>query len=40
VLQNAVQASAPGNSITVKTRAVDDMVETCVIDRGSGIEPK
>ena len=28
VLQNAVQASAPGSSITVKTRALDGMVET------------
>ena len=40
VLQNAVQASAPGSSITVKTRAAGDRVETCVIDRGSGIDPK
>jgi two-component system sensor histidine kinase HydH len=40
VLQNAVQASAPGSSVTVKTRTAGDMVETCVIDRGSGIDPK
>ena len=40
LLQNAVQASAPGSSITVKTRADDEMAETCVIDRGVGIEPR
>ncbi len=40
VLQNAVQASAPGSSVTVKTRADGDMAEICVIDRGSGIDPK
>jgi two-component system sensor histidine kinase HydH len=40
VLQNAVQASAPGSSITVKTRADGEIVEICVIDRGSGIDPK
>ena len=40
VLQNAVQASAPGSSVTVKTRADGDMAETCIIDRGSGIDPR
>jgi len=40
VLQNAVQASARGASITVKTRLAGGMAETCVIDRGSGIDPK
>ncbi len=40
LLNNAMQASLPGSSVTVKTRAVGDMAETCVIDRGSGIEPK
>jgi two-component system sensor histidine kinase HydH len=40
VIQNAVQASPPGSSITVKTRAAGDTAETCVIDRGSGIDPK
>jgi two-component system sensor histidine kinase HydH len=40
LLQNAVQASGPGSSITVKTRGANEMVETSVIDRGSGIDPK
>jgi len=40
VLQNAVQASPSGGSITVKTRLAGDMVETSIIDRGSGIDPK
>jgi two-component system sensor histidine kinase HydH len=40
LLQNAVQASAKGSSLTVKTRIAGDMAETCVIDRGSGIDPK
>ncbi len=37
---NAVQATTPGGTVTVKTRAVDRMAEVSVIDRGSGIEPK
>ena len=48
LLQNAVQASAPGSSITVRTRVAlsaqgsttGDVAEICVIDRGSGIDPK
>jgi two-component system sensor histidine kinase HydH len=40
VLQNAIQASAPGSSITVKSRAAGEMVEVSIIDRGSGIDPK
>jgi len=40
LLQNAVQASRPGTTVTVKTRAAGDMAETDVIDRGSGIDPK
>jgi signal transduction histidine kinase len=40
LLQNAVQASPPGHSVTVKTRMTGDQVEICVIDRGSGIAPK
>lgn len=40
LLQNALQASARGSSITVKTRLVDGMAETAIIDRGSGIDPK
>ncbi len=43
LLQNAVQASPVGGSITVKTRvtgsADGEMAETSVIDRGSGIDP-
>ncbi|MCS6952125.1 MAG: ATP-binding protein [Bryobacterales bacterium] len=37
---NAVEASAPGAAVTVKTRPVDDSVEIAVIDRGCGIEPQ
>jgi two-component system sensor histidine kinase HydH len=40
LIQNAVQASQPGRSVTVKTRALGDMAETSIIDRGSGIDPK
>ena len=40
VIQNAIQASAPGSSVTVKTRGDGDLAETCIIDRGSGIDPK
>lgn len=38
LLLNAVQATAPGGAITVKTRQVDGNVEIAVIDRGSGVE--
>ena len=37
---NAVQASAPGGTVTVKTRAAVGTAEVAVIDRGSGIDPK
>lgn len=40
LLQNAVQASADGSSITVKTRLDGTCAETCVVDRGCGIDPK
>lgn len=40
LLLNAVQASPPRSSVTVKTRGVDCMVEVAIIDRGSGIDPK
>lgn len=40
LIQNAVQASQPGSSVTVKTKIADAFVETCVIDRGSGIDAK
>ena len=37
---NAVQATAPGGAVTVKTRAADGTADIAVIDRGSGIEAK
>ncbi len=37
---NAVQATAPGGAVTVKTRAAGGTAEIAVIDRGSGIEPQ
>jgi two-component system, NtrC family, sensor histidine kinase HydH len=38
---NAVQATARGGAVTVKTRVrVDGTAEIAVIDRGSGIDPK
>jgi signal transduction histidine kinase len=37
---NAVQATAPGGAVTVKTRFALGMAEVAVIDRGSGIGPK
>jgi signal transduction histidine kinase len=40
LIDNAAQASAPGASITVKTKPAGDHVEISVIDRGSGIDPK
>lgn len=40
LLQNAVQASATGSSVTVKTRMSNSDAEVLVIDRGSGIDPK
>jgi len=40
LLLNAVQATAPGGAVTIKTRTSGGLVEISVIDRGSGIEPK
>jgi two-component system sensor histidine kinase HydH len=40
LIQNAIQASQPGSSITIKTRNLGEIAETCVIDRGSGIDAK
>jgi signal transduction histidine kinase len=40
LLLNAAQATPPGGTITVKTRAVGETVELAVIDRGSGIAKK
>ncbi len=37
---NAAQATPPGGTVTVKSRAADGVAEVAVIDRGSGIEPK
>lgn len=37
---NAVQATAPGGTVTVKTRAAAGMAEVAVIDRGEGIDAK
>jgi two-component system, NtrC family, sensor histidine kinase HydH len=37
---NAVQATAPGGAVTVKTRAAGRMAEVAVIDRGVGIDAK
>lgn len=39
LLLNAVQATAPGGAVTIKTRLSDGSAEVSVIDRGSGIEP-
>jgi signal transduction histidine kinase len=40
LIQNAVQATQPGGTVTVKTRESGGSVEVSVIDRGSGIEPQ
>ncbi len=40
LILNAVQATPPGGTVTVKTRAIGSTAEVSVIDRGSGIEPK
>jgi two-component system sensor histidine kinase HydH len=40
LLLNAVQASANGDLVTVKTRRTEGHAEIAVIDRGVGIEPK
>jgi signal transduction histidine kinase len=40
LILNAVQATAAGGAVTVKTRAAAGAVEIAVIDRGVGIEPQ
>jgi signal transduction histidine kinase len=40
LILNAVQATAPGGAVTVKTRAAAGTVEVAVIDRGVGIDPR
>jgi two-component system sensor histidine kinase HydH len=40
LILNAVQASPPRGTVTVKTRQIEDMVEIAVIDSGSGIDAK
>ncbi len=40
LIANAAQATEPGGTVTVKTRAAGGAVEISVIDRGSGIEPQ
>jgi two-component system sensor histidine kinase HydH len=37
---NAVQATSPGGTVTVKTRSSGGAAEVAVIDRGAGIEGK
>jgi len=37
---NAVQATAAGGAVTVKSRAAGTVAEVAVIDRGAGIDPK
>ncbi len=37
---NAVQASPPSGTVTVKTRAADAGIEISVIDRGRGVDAK
>jgi two-component system, NtrC family, sensor histidine kinase HydH len=39
LITNAAEASAPGASITVRTREVKDQAEVSVIDHGCGIPP-
>jgi two-component system sensor histidine kinase HydH len=40
LLSNAVQASPPGSTVTIKTRLAGDSVEIDVIDRGCGVDPQ
>lgn len=40
LLMNAAEASAPGATVTLRTRLVKEQVEVAVIDRGSGIAPE
>jgi len=37
---NAVQATAPGGAVTVKTRCAGTAAEIAIIDRGAGIDPE
>ncbi len=37
---NATQATSPGGTVTVKTRAAGGTAEIAVIDRGAGIDPQ
>ncbi len=39
LILNAVQASAPGNPVVVRTRRLEEQAEIGVIDQGSGIDP-
>ncbi len=39
LLLNAIQASPSGETVTVKARLLDRILEVCVIDHGSGIDP-
>ncbi len=39
LLLNAIQASQPGATVTVKGRLLDRNLEVCIIDKGSGIDP-
>lgn len=40
LLLNAAEASEPGGSVTVKTRAAGEFLEIAIIDRGSGVLPE
>jgi signal transduction histidine kinase len=40
LIQNALQSSPQGSTVTVKTRLLAGAVELAVIDRGSGIRPE
>ncbi len=40
LLQNAVQASPAGSTVTIKTRVAQGSAEIAVLDRGSGIRPE
>jgi two-component system, NtrC family, sensor histidine kinase HydH len=40
LIQNAIEASPQGGSVTIKTRVVNNVVELSVLDRGAGIAPE
>jgi signal transduction histidine kinase len=40
LLVNAIQASRPGSTVTVKTRASERGAEVAIFDRGTGIAPE